>query len=108
MRVLVVEDEPQMGEIIARGLSRAGYATDVARHGEDGVWMAGATPYDLVILDVMLPGLDGFEVCRRLRMRGDWTPVLMLTARDDVDDRVAGLDSGADDYLTKPFSFAEL
>jgi two-component system OmpR family response regulator len=108
VRVLVVEDEPKMGEIIARGLNRAGYATDVVRDGEDGVWMAAATPYDVVILDVMLPGLDGFELCRRLRMNGDWTPVLMLTALDGVDDRVVGLDAGADDYLTKPFSFAEL
>ena len=108
MRVLVVEDEPRMGEVIARGLSYAGYTTDVARHGEEGAWMAAEAPYDLLILDVMLPGVDGFELCRRLRTRGDWTPVLMLTARDHVDDLVAGLDSGADDYLTKPFSFAEL
>src|SRR5213592_2390959 len=97
-----------MGEIIARGLNRAGYATDVARHGEDGVWMAAATPYDVVILAVMLPGADGFEICRRLRREEVWTPVLMLTARDGVDDRVVGLDAGADDYLTKPFAFEEL
>src|SRR5688500_18729998 len=81
---------------------------DVAVKGEDALWMAGATQYDAIVLDVMLPGIDGFEVCRRLRGDGIWSPVLMLTARDAVEDRVAGLDGGADDYLVKPFSFAEL
>jgi two-component system OmpR family response regulator len=85
-----------------------GYAADIARTGEDAVVMACAAPYDAIVLDVMLGGLDGFAVCRQLRERGVWTPILMLTARDGVQDRVAGLDSGADDYLTKPFSFAEL
>jgi two-component system OmpR family response regulator len=83
-------------------------AADVAIKGEDAVWMAGATDYDAIVLDVMLPGMDGFEVCRRLRSDGVWTPILMLTARDAVEDRVQGLDGGADDYLTKPFSFAEM
>jgi two-component system OmpR family response regulator len=83
-------------------------AADVAERGEDALWMAGATDYDALILDVLLPGIDGFEVCRRLRADGVWTPILMLTARDSVQDRVAGLDGGADDYLTKPFSYAEL
>jgi two-component system OmpR family response regulator len=108
MRVLVVEDELKMASLIRRGLVEEGHATDVTPSGEDAVWMAEAHPYDVVVLDVMLPGLSGFETCRRLRNAGVWTPVLMLTARDAVDDRVAGLDAGADDYLTKPFSFAEL
>jgi two-component system, OmpR family, response regulator len=108
MRVLVVEDELKMASLIRRGLVEEGHATDVTPSGEDAVWMAQAHPYDVVVLDVMLPGLSGFETCRLLRNAGVWTPVLMLTARDAVDDRVAGLDAGADDYLTKPFSFAEL
>jgi two-component system, OmpR family, response regulator len=108
MRALVVEDEPKMAALIRRGLVEEGYAADVARTGEDAVWMATAAPYDAIVLDLMLPGLDGFGVCRELRSGGVWTPILMLTARDGVDDRVAGLDAGADDYLTKPFSFAEL
>ena len=108
MRALVVEDEPKMAALIRRGLVEEGYAADVASTGEDALWMAGATAYDAIVLDVMLPDLDGFGVCRQLRAGGVWSPVLMLTARDGVDDRVAGLDSGADDYLTKPFSFAEL
>jgi two-component system OmpR family response regulator len=108
MRILVVEDELKMASLIRRGLVEEGHATDVTPNGEDAVWMAEAHPYDVVVLDVMLPGLSGFETCRRLRNAGVWTPVLMLTARDAVDDRVAGLDAGADDYLTKPFSFAEL
>jgi two-component system, OmpR family, response regulator len=108
MRVLVVEDEPKMAGLVKRGLEEEGIAVDVAARGEDAVWMAGSTEYDVVVLDVMLPGLDGFEVCRRLRADDVWTPVLMLTARDAVEDRVAGLDGGADDYLVKPFSFEEL
>ena len=108
MRALIVEDEVKMAGLLRRGLVEEGYAADVARSGEDALWMAGSTDYDAIILDVMLPGVDGFEVCRQLRDNDVWSPVLMLTARDGVEDRVAGLDSGADDYLTKPFSFAEL
>jgi two-component system OmpR family response regulator len=108
MRVLVVEDEVKMASLIRRGLREEGLAADVAIKGEDALWMAGATEYDAIILDVMLPGIDGFETCKRLRGDGIWSPVLMLTARDGIEDRVAGLDGGADDYLTKPFSFAEL
>ena len=108
MRVLVVEDEPKMAGLVKRGLEEEGIAVDTAGRGEDAVWMAGSTEYDVVVLDVMLPGLDGFEVCRRLRTDEVWTPVLMLTARDAVEDRVTGLDGGADDYLVKPFSFEEL
>ena len=108
MRVLIVEDEVKMAGLIRRGLHEEGMAADVAVKGEDALWMASATGYDAIVLDVMLPGLDGFQTCRRLRDDGIWAPVLMLTARDAVEDRVAGLDGGADDYLTKPFSFAEL
>src|SRR5947207_4326438 len=97
-----------MASLVRRGLEGEGIAADVAGDGEDALWMAEAHPYDAVVLDVMLPGLDGFETCRRLRSAGVWAPVLMLTARDAVEDRVAGLDSGADDYLVKPFAFAEL
>lgn len=108
MRILVVEDEIKMAALIRRGLEEDGKAADIASVGEEALAMAGATEYDAIILDVMLPGIDGFEVCRRLRASGVWAPVLMLTARDAVEDRIAGLDTGADDYLTKPFSFAEL
>jgi two-component system OmpR family response regulator len=108
MRVLIVEDEVKMARLISRGLVEEGHAADVAATGEDALWMAGAHPYDAIVLDVMLPRLSGFETCRQLRNAGVWAPVLMLTARDAVEDRVAGLDVGADDYLTKPFSFAEL
>jgi len=108
MRVLIVEDEPKLAALLRRGLTKEGMAVDVAAKGEDALWMAEATGYDAVVLDVMLPGIDGFEVCRRLRGAEVWSPILMLTARDAVRDRVAGLDSGADDYLTKPFSYAEL
>jgi two-component system OmpR family response regulator len=108
MRALVVEDEVKMAALIRRGLVEEGYAVDVAATGEDAVWMAASTPYDVILLDVMLPGVDGFGVCRELRAANVWAPILMLTARDGVEDRVAGLDRGADDYLTKPFSFAEL
>jgi two-component system, OmpR family, response regulator len=108
MRVLVVEDELRMASLIRRGLVTEGLAADVAPNGEDALWMAQAHAYDAIVLDVMLPGINGFETCRRLRHDGIWSPVLMLTARDSVDDRVAGLDTGADDYLVKPFAFAEL
>jgi two-component system OmpR family response regulator len=108
MRVLVVEDHAKMAALIGRGLRKEGMAVDVAGDGEEELWRAEATEYDAIILDLMLPGIDGFEVCARLRADGVWAPILMLTARDSVRDRVAGLDRGADDYLTKPFSYAEL
>jgi two-component system OmpR family response regulator len=108
MRILVVEDEAKMAALIRRGLREQGIVADVAERGEDALWMAGSTEFDAIVLDVMLPGIDGFETCRKLRDDGVWAPVLMLTARDAVEDRVAGLDHGADDYLVKPFSFAEL
>jgi two-component system OmpR family response regulator len=108
MRVLIVEDQAKMAALVQRGLRKEGMAVDVASRGEDALWMAEATEYDAIVLDVMLPGIDGFEVCRTLRSDGVYAPVLMLTARDAVRDRVAGLDGGADDYLTKPFSYAEL
>ena len=108
MRVLVVEDQPKMSRLLQRGLRDEGVATDVSTNGEDALWMAGSTPYDAIVLDVMLPGIDGFETCRRLRADEVWAPILMLTARDSIEDRVAGLDGGADDYLAKPFSFSEL
>ncbi|HLY94242.1 MAG TPA: response regulator transcription factor [Gaiellaceae bacterium] len=108
MRVLVVEDEEKLAELIARGLREEGYATDIASNGEDALWMAKSAAYDAILLDIGLPGSDGFAVCTRLRSEHVWTPVLMLTARDAVDDRVTGLDSGADDYLAKPFAFDEL
>ena len=106
--MLIVEDQPKLAALLARGLREEGHAADVAERGEDAAWMALAARYDAIVLDLMLPGIDGLETCRRLRQRGVWTPVLMLTARDAVGDRVIGLDAGADDYLTKPFSFEEL
>ena len=108
MRVLIVEDELRMASLIRRGLVQEGLSVDVAISGEEALWMASATEYDAIVLDVMLPGISGFETCRRLRTSGVWAPVLMLTARDSVEDRVAGLDMGADDYVVKPFAFAEL
>jgi two-component system OmpR family response regulator len=108
MKVLVVEDQLKMASLLLRGFRRNGDAADVARTGEDALWMSAATGYDAIVLDVMLPGMDGFETLAALRRQKRWTPVLMLTARDGVEDRIAGLDGGADDYLTKPFSFAEL
>jgi two-component system OmpR family response regulator len=108
MRVLVVEDDLQMAGLIRRGLVKEGLGADVAPNGGDALVSSQAHAYDAIVLDVMLPDIDGFETCRRLRAAGVWSPVLMLTARDSVEDRVAGLDSGADDYLVKPFAFAEL
>ncbi|CAN5610734.1 response regulator transcription factor [soil metagenome] len=108
MRILVVEDEIKMAALLKRGLEEEGYAVDTADKGSDAVWLGTENPYDAVVLDLMLPDLDGFEVCRQLRQAGRWPPVIMLTARDAVPDRILGLDAGADDYLTKPFSFAEL
>jgi two-component system OmpR family response regulator len=108
MRVLVVEDEVKMASLLRRGLEREGYAVDVAGNGVDAIWLATENDYDAIVLDVRIPPPDGFEVCRTLRARERWAPVLLLTARDAVEDRVAGLDAGADDYLPKPFSFAEL
>jgi two-component system OmpR family response regulator len=108
MRILVAEDEVKMAALLKRGLEEEGYAVDIARTGTDAIWLGSENPYDAILLDVMLPDLDGFEVCRELRAAGRWAPVLMLTAKDGVTDRVSGLDAGADDYLTKPFSFAEL
>lgn len=108
MRVLVVDDEPQLLSLISRGLTADGIVVDVSANGEQAVWMAGATEYDAIVLDVMMPGLDGFATCRRLRESDVWAPVLMLSARDAVADRVAGLDGGADDYLSKPFALNEL
>jgi two-component system OmpR family response regulator len=108
VRVLVVEDDVKMAGLLRRGLKEEGHAVDVARTGTDAVWMGQAAEYDAIVLDLMLPGLDGAAVCRRWRESGVWAPVLMLTARDAVEDRVTGLDAGADDYLPKPFAFAEL
>jgi two-component system OmpR family response regulator len=108
VRVLVVEDEAKMASLVRRALERDGYAVDVAPNGQEALWLGTENEYDAVVLDVMIPAPDGFEVCRELRARGRWAPVLLLTARDSVDDRVIGLDAGADDYLPKPFSFAEL
>lgn len=108
MRVLVVEDEQRIADFIENGLTESGYAVDVAADGEDALAWSDVVDYDVIILDVMLPKRDGIDVCRTLRTRGVGVPVLMLTARDAIDDRVRGLDSGADDYLVKPFAFAEL
>jgi two-component system OmpR family response regulator len=108
MRVLVVEDEVQLASLIRKGLREEGLLADVAVRGEDALWMAASSSYDAVTLDARLPGMDGFEVCRRLREDEVRTPIIMLTALDDVEDRIAGLDAGADDYLVKPFDFGEL
>jgi len=108
MRILVVEDQARMAGLIKRGLEESGYAVDLAGTGPDAVWMATENDYRVIVLDAMLPGFDGFEVARRLRAANRWMPIVMLTARDAVDDRVRGLDAGADDYMTKPFSLAEL
>ena len=108
MRVLIVEDEVKMASLTRRALREEGLLADVAITGEDAIWMATSARYDAIVLDVMLPDIDGFETCRRLRRQEIWAPVLMLTARDSVEDRVAGLDGGADDYVIKPVSFDEL
>ena len=108
MRLLIVEDEVPLAKLIRQGLQAEGLLADVALRGEDALWMAASTPYDVICLDVNLPGIDGLETCRRLRADGVATPILMLTARDTVDDRITGLDTGADDYLVKPFDFGEL
>jgi two-component system, OmpR family, response regulator len=108
VRVLVVEDEVRMASVIRRSLGKEGWAADVAARGEDALAMAAGVDYDTIVLDLMLPDMSGFDVCRGLRERGVWAPVLILTARDAVEDRVAGLDGGADDYLVKPFALAEL
>ncbi|MHB8593370.1 MAG: response regulator transcription factor [Acidimicrobiales bacterium] len=108
MRLLVVEDDLRMAGLLKRGLEEEGHAVDLVGDGPEAVWMATENPYAAIVLDVMLPGCDGFEVAKQIRAAGRWTPIVMLTARSDVLDRVEGLDSGADDYLTKPFSFVEL
>ncbi|MGZ4195486.1 MAG: winged helix-turn-helix domain-containing protein [Solirubrobacteraceae bacterium] len=108
MRVLVVEDDPKLGPVLVRGLATDAIAADLVTTGREAIIRAGATDYTVIVLDVMLPDLDGFQVCRALRADNTFAPVLMLTARDAIDDRVQGLDSGADDYLVKPFSFVEL
>jgi two-component system OmpR family response regulator len=108
MRILVVEDDLRMAGLLRRGLEEEGHAVDVQDNGEGALWLASEQIYDAVVLDVMLPGLDGYEVCRRLRKNGRWMPILLLTAHTAVADRVEGLDAGADDYLVKPFSFEEL
>src|SRR5258708_7548289 len=108
MRLLLVEDEPDVAETLSWGLATEGYVVDTADNGVDGLWKATENAYDVVVLDVMLPGLDGYQVCRRLRERGKWTPILLLTAMDDDLDHAEGLDSGADDYLAKPFSYPVL
>lgn len=108
MHLLIVEDEKSLADIVKKGLEEEGYAVDIAYDGEEGLFMAENEPSDLIILDIMLPGIDGMAILKRIRKKGIKTPVLMLTARDTVRDKVAGLDSGADDYLTKPFSFEEL
>src|SRR5258708_26701973 len=105
MRVLVVEDDAAMASSLRWGLEAEGYVVDVADNGEDGLWKASESVHDVIVLDVMLPGLDGYQVCQRLREQGVWTPILMLTAMDEDLDHAEGLDSGADDYLTKPFSY---
>ncbi len=107
MRILLVEDERKLSDVIKRGLKEVHYAVDHANNGDDALFLAETNPYDLIILDIMIPGKDGIAICRNLRKKKNDTPILMLTARDDVEDKISGLDAGADDYLTKPFSFPE-
>lgn len=108
MRILVVDDEPRLAAALQRGLVAEGFAVDTADNGDDGLWMATEHPYDAIVLDIMLPGINGYQVCRRLRDAGNWTPILMLTAKDGEWDEAEALDLGADDYLSKPFSFLVL
>ena len=108
MRVLVVEDEKRLAAGLKKGLEADGFAVDVALDGTDGLWLARENPYDVIVLDIMLPGVNGFRICSTLREDGNWTPILMLTAKDGEFDEVEALDSGADDYLTKPFSYVVL
>jgi len=108
VRILLVEDEPKIASFISRGLKEANYVVDIVSEGNQALFQAEVNPYDLIILDIMIPGRDGFSVCRLLRSKGIDVPILMLTARDSLKDRISGLDSGADDYLTKPFAFQEL
>jgi DNA-binding response OmpR family regulator len=108
MRILVVDDDARVARAVTRGLEAEGFAVDVAADGIEGEWLAGENSYDAVVLDVMLPGVDGYELCRRLRKAGNWTPILMLTAKNGADDEVLALDTGADDFLAKPFSFGVL
>jgi two-component system, OmpR family, response regulator len=108
VRLLVVEDEPKMSDLLKRALTREGYAVDIAENGTDALWLATEASYDAIVLDVMIPAPDGFTVAKELRGRGRWAPILFLTARDAIDDRVSGLDAGGDDYLVKPFALAEL
>ncbi|MDA8271233.1 MAG: response regulator transcription factor [Actinomycetota bacterium] len=108
MRVLVIEDELRLGEALKRGLEAEGFAVDVIQNGTEGLWMATENPYDLILLDIMLPGTNGFKICGTLRERGVWTPILMLTAKDGELDEAESLDTGADDFLSKPFSFTVL
>src|SRR4051812_41243407 len=105
MRALLVEDEGRLAENVRKGLAAEGFVVDVGHDGAEGLFNAGINPYDVVVLDIMLPGLNGYEVCRQMREKGLWTPVLMLTAKDGEYDQADALDLGADDYLTKPFSF---
>jgi len=108
MRILVIEDEVKIAQFVKRGLKEEGYAVDVAIDGEEGHFMLSSNEYDVIILDLMLPKIDGLTLCRTLRKEGNQTPIIMLTAKDTVKDKVKGLDSGADDYLPKPFAFEEL
>ena len=108
MRILVVEDEDRLGTGLRTGLEAEGFAVDLARSGTDGLWLAREQPYDAIVLDILLPGVNGYVICRTLRAEQNWTPILMLTAKDGVWDQVEALDTGADDYLTKPFSYPVL
>ncbi|MFG3437669.1 response regulator transcription factor [Nonomuraea sp. NPDC047897] len=108
MRVLLVEDERRLAELVKGGLAGEGFAVDVAHDGRDGLWMATENSYDVIVLDVMLPRMNGYTVCARLREAGNWTPIMMLTAKDGIHDEAEALDTGADDYLTKPFSYVVL